>query len=450
VSKNTYLVLLVVVFMVFSALTGAGTTGESPQESVPLIIPPREKALNPAQADFFKRSAAAHQLWNNSLTLVEEFIKGLGITEKKNRSFDSAALEKLRENTLVILTLVKYFSITELDKFVELSNSSEIHSMVSKISKKAAQEAHLQHDIESLVYEIKTALRRAKKQLGKTTAEVLPIPHLEQLPILTDKGETIKKLIAARQLLTSCLPLIDELVRRQFNLEFKDSEGSKVSMAVRAVVESLTENPVVILILAQYFEDSELNKVAGFLDTIEVRTSVATVSRHLFVADGGQFQLDIERVRKEIEILSTDIRENLSDKLPQFFVEEKTSKGPESGTEEQTTSEMNPATKANSLEKLKALLPTEATKKDKVEGEGDKTGLESGKQEKTAKGKGDGKPEKLKGEKKPKKGKDAVKAGKTGSEKSTAPLPGKSIKKGKSKVEDGAKAGQEESQKKQE
>jgi hypothetical protein len=420
VLKNTYSVLLLVVFIAFSTLTVAESVSSTTEEFVPLTVPSREKPFTPEQADFFTRSAAARQLWDNSLILVNEFIKGLGLKEDKNRSLDSI-VEGLQENYLVVLTLVKYFSVTELDKFVELSSSSEIHLMVSKMSKKiAGGPPQLRLDIESLVYEFKTALRRAKKQLGKTTEEVSPIPRLEQLPTLTDKSEVIKKLMAARQLLTSCLPLIEDLVRRQFNLEFKTVEGSKVSIAVKSVVESLTENPTVILILARHFEAKELKKMAEFLDTMEVRDSVATVSRQLFVAEGGQFQLDLERVRQEIEMLYTPIRENLRDKFPQFFVEEKPTKGKESGSKEQATGNMNPAKKANGLEKLKILLPTESMKKDKVEGEGDKTGLESGKSEGTAKGKSDGKQEK-----------------------STTPLPGESTTKGKSRVEAEAKTGNE-------
>lgn len=430
--KKTYSVLLLIVFIAFTTLIRAEsvspTTGSSPQEVVPLT-PTREKPFTPEQADFFKRGAAAHQFWNNLLTLVNEFIKGLELG-KENKSptnnMDSL-VENLREDTLVILTLVKYFSITELDKFVELSSSSEMHSMVSKMSKNIAEEAnkkeakkiggetqhYFQRDIESLVYEFKTALRRAKKQLGKNIEEVSP-PRLEQLPTLTNKGEIIKKLVAARQLLTSCLPLIEDLVRRQLNLEFKDVEGSKVSIAVKSVVESLTENPVVILILANQFDAKELNKMAEFLDTVEVRSTVATVSQKLFVAEDGQFQLDIERVRQEIEKLSTDIKNKLRDKLPRFFVEEKSN----SGSEEQSAGEMNPVVKkTNGLEKLKILLPTESMKKDKAGREGDKTGLESGKLEGTAQGKKDRKQEKSKGEKKPKRGKEATKTGKTGPEK---------------------------------
>ncbi len=344
-SKNAcYCYMLLSWMMLFSPIA-VTAEGVSPKPSNRLAssnsMP--ETSL-PDSDDFARRVIASYLLLQNMVTLAKTMIGKLESDGPKDSLLKP--LELLQENLLVRLTLAKYLTRQEMDTLIEFLDTAEIISILTKITRQSMfPREPVQWDIDSFIQEIKAIyfMTIVRGWLGKTTDDTVvsfPVNGIEVQPFTADKIEVRDRLTAARQVVESCLPLIEGTIIRMLNQQVKEEvkdmeiEGSRISLAVRSMMDNLREDPILVLVLARHFEAKELSAVAYFLSREEIRLGVDRLSRMWVSPQGGKLKHDWGRVLQEFTTAFTGIFEGATHNTsqPQGTEPSKKAKG-ESGTE---------------------------------------------------------------------------------------------------------------------
>lgn len=309
--KNACYCYILLSWMTLFSPIALATEGVSPKPSnsvAPSNSMP-ETSL-PDSEDFTRRVISSYLLLQNSVTLAKTMIGKLESDGQKAALLKP--LELLQENLLVRLTLAKYLTRQEMDTLIEFLDTAEIISILTKITRQSMfPREPVQRDVDSLVQEIKAIyfMTIIRGWLGKTTDDTVvsfPSKDIEVQPFTADKIEVRDRLTAARQVIESCLPLIEGTVIRMLNQQVKEEvkdmeiEGSRISLAVRSMMDNLREDPILVLVLARHFDAKELSAVARFLSREEIRLGVDRLSRMWVSPQGGKLKHDWKQVLQEL------------------------------------------------------------------------------------------------------------------------------------------------------
>jgi hypothetical protein len=345
-SKNVCYGYLLLSWIVLSGSMAVNAQEVSPKPSNRQTPPNSTPGMSlPDSDDFARRVIISYLFLQDTVALVK------GVTGELESNGQTGLLVKpldvLQENLLVRLTLAKYFTSQEMETFIEFLDTAEVVSMLTKITQHlVSPKEPVQRDIENLVQEVKAIyfMTITKGWLGKTTDDTSfspPLKRIDAPPFTSDKIEVRDRLIAARQVVESCLALIEGTMVRILNQRVKDEvrdievEGARISLAVRSMMEDLREDPVLVLMLARHFDAKELSVVASFLSKEEIRLGVDRLSRLWVSPQGGQLLYDLKRLLQEFTLAFAGIFDSTHNQQTDGTETVKKAKG-ESGKTEAT------------------------------------------------------------------------------------------------------------------